>query len=112
MALLEVSPYADVNQIRFNGSFLSLHGTPGHEHYIPSARNVKKGVAICRGPEREKGRGRRLSGGPAGELDYLPAFFTALSAAMVPQVAHRPWPMPPMVLWPAMLAEPMISPAR
>ena len=30
--------------------------------------------------------------------DYLPAFFTALSAAMRPQVAHMPWPMPPMVL--------------
>src|SRR5699024_7473588 len=31
---------------------------------------------------------------------YLPAFFTALSAEMRPHVAHRPWPMPPMVLWP------------
>ncbi len=43
---------------------------------------------------------------------YFPAFFTAFSAAIRPQVAHRPWPMPPMVLCPAMLAEPMISPAR
>lgn len=29
---------------------------------------------------------------------YLPAFFTALSAEIRPHVAHRPWPMPPMVL--------------
>ena len=46
-----------------------------------------------------------------GKNAYFPASAAAFSAAMMPQVAHMEWLMPPKLILPRMLLGPRISPA-
>ena len=87
------------------------NGPSGHEERLSAtsaaSRRKRASAGTQKGPPHT---GRPPFDIPIG--NYLPARSAAFSAAIMPQVAHMEWLMPPKLILPRMLEGPRISPAR